>query len=62
MSTQYNDQWILDRVNGKKRPAGAFPKQRNARPVRERRDRAGLWSRLSTGGLGKHPKWIDRDT
>jgi hypothetical protein len=63
MSTQYNDQWILDRVNGKKRPAGAFPNKKSARSLRERRERASPWSRLSgTGILGKHPKWIDRDT
>jgi hypothetical protein len=62
MGSQYNDQWILNRINaqtGSKRRAGEERVPWPARP------RQGRWPPRQSGGigvLGKHPKWIDRDT
>lgn len=60
MSTQINDQWILDRLNSQRRGAT----QKGVWPTRARRPRR-AWTPLSTDAirfLDKHPKWIDRDT
>jgi hypothetical protein len=63
MSTQFNDQWILDRINAVRRQSMA-PK--GAWPVRGRRSHQGRSvMRLSTDAiraLDKSPKWVDRDT
>jgi hypothetical protein len=62
MGTQYNDQWILNRINAQARSKRNAAEQRNAWPVRQRQ---GQWPPRQTGAvgvLGKHPKWIDRDT
>jgi hypothetical protein len=62
MSTQFNDQWILDRINAARRQAMT---QKSAWPARSRRPRQGRWvMALSTNAirvLDKSPKWVDRD-
>jgi hypothetical protein len=62
MSTQFNDQWILDRINSTRRQSTS-PK--SVWPARTRRSRKGRWmSPLSTHAiqvLDKHPKWVERD-
>jgi hypothetical protein len=60
MSTHFNDQWILDRINTA--PLKGSPKMW---PARTRRARKSPWTTpLSTDAirvLDKHPKWVDRD-
>jgi hypothetical protein len=62
MSTQFNDQWILDRINAARRQVMT---QKSAWPARSRRPRQARWVvPLSTDAirvLDKSPKWIDRD-
>jgi hypothetical protein len=61
MSTQFNDQWILKRINAARAQSAA----KSAWPARSRRARPGRWVMpLSTDAirvLDKSPKWIDRD-
>jgi hypothetical protein len=61
MSTFYNDQWILDRINTQPRRSV----QKDAWPVRARRPRRAPRPLMLTDAvrvLDKKPKWIDRDT
>jgi hypothetical protein len=62
MSTQFNDQWILDRINAARRQSAAH---KGAWPARSRRPRPGRWVMpLSTDAirvLDKSPRWVDRD-
>jgi hypothetical protein len=62
MSTEFNDQWILDRINAPRR----LPPQKSAWPVRGRRSRRSSVRPLliteAVRVLDKNPKWIDRDT
>jgi hypothetical protein len=60
MSSQFNDQWILDRINAPRRQPA-----KSAWPMRPRRPRRAPRPLLMTDAvrvLDKNPKWIDRDT
>jgi hypothetical protein len=63
MNSEFNDQWILDRINTAHRHAAVH---KSAWPAPSRRPRrSGRWLMpLSTDAirlLDKSPKWVDRD-